>query len=219
MTADTTTFILLRHGETTANREHLLQGWYNAHGLDENGRAQAAFAAEYLKGVHFDAAYSSDLARAAETAETVLKFHPEVPLIRTEELREWHCGLYDGVSQVLLAREHPEVLQAFATEAGDPQMPNGESRLAFQRRIEAFFTRTARETPGKTVFVCTHGGALLRIFRMAAGVVNDLNRPPLPANAAVGVIKYLHGRGGWLLDQWNIHHYIPDGTTVDTLVV
>ncbi len=219
MEKETTKFILLRHGETSANKEHLLQGWYNACGLNENGRAQASYAAEYLKDCHIDKAYTSDLIRAVETVEIVMKYHPDVELNKTQELREWNCGIYDGTSQLMLAREHPEVLKVFSSEAGNIAMPGGESRMQFQKRIEEFFTRIALENIGKTILICTHGGTTQRIFRMAAGAVKDENRLPLPANASVGIIKYLHSLGGWQLDQWNIHHYIPQGTIVNTLVM
>ncbi len=214
-----TTFILLRHGETDANKAHLLQGWFNKYGLNANGRAQASYAAEYLRDFHIDAAYCSDLVRAAETMEIVLKYHPDVVLTKTQELREWNCGIYDGTDQTMLPKEHPEVLRVFSSEAGNLQLPNGENRMQFQKRIEDFCTRIALEHIGKTILLCTHGGTLQRIFRMAAGAVNDNNRLPLPANAAVGVIKYLHAQNGWQLDQWNIHHYIPEGTIVNTLVM
>lgn len=214
-----TKFILLRHGETDANKAHLLQGWFNEYGLNENGRAQASYAAEYLKDFHIDAAYCSDLIRAVETTEIVLKHHPCVALNRTQELREWNCGIYDGTDQNMLAKEHPEVLKVFSSEAGNLPMPNGEDRMGFQKRIEDFFNRIALENVGKSILICTHGGTLQRIFRMAAGAVNEKNRLPLPANAAVGIIKYLHGQGCWQLDQWNIHHYIPEGTIVNTLVM
>ncbi|MBQ7652713.1 MAG: histidine phosphatase family protein [Victivallales bacterium] len=214
-----TKFILLRHGETDANKSHLLQGWFDMYGLNANGRAQASYAAEYLKDFHIDVAYCSDLIRAVETAEIALSYHPNVVLNRTRELREWNCGIYDGTDQNLLAKDHPEVLKVFSSEKGNLPMPDGEDRMGFQKRIEDFFDRTALENIGKTVLICTHGGTMQRIFRMAAGAVNEKNRLPLPVNASVGIIKYLHGWGGWQLDQWNIHHYIPEGTIVNTLVM
>ena len=63
-----TCFILLRHGETEANKAGILQGWYESP-LDENGIRQVECAAEYLKERHIDAIYCSDLQRAIQTAE------------------------------------------------------------------------------------------------------------------------------------------------------
>ena len=44
-----TCFILLRHGETEANKAGILQGWYESP-LDENGIRQVECAAEYAAG-------------------------------------------------------------------------------------------------------------------------------------------------------------------------
>ena len=126
---------------------------------------------------------------------------------------------HDMTDQHMLAKEHPEVLKVFSSEAGNMQLPEGENRMQFQRRIESVCRRIALENLGRTVLVCTHGGTLQRIFRMAAGAVDERNRLPLPANAAVSLITYLHGQDGWLLEAWNIPHYIPEGTIVPTLVL
>ena len=60
-----TTLLLVRHGETDWNREGRWQGHSDTH-LNEVGREQAARLAAEVDGV--DAIYSSDLARARETA-------------------------------------------------------------------------------------------------------------------------------------------------------
>ena len=98
-------------------------------------------------------------------------------------------------------------------------MPGGETREVFQKRIEDFFTATARENPGKTFLVITHGGTMGRIFRMAAGLVSPNNRIPMPTNASVSSILYLPDKNGWWLTEWNINHYLSHLNIVKTLVL
>ena len=62
-----TTLLLIRHGETAWNREQIFRGVYDIP-LNENGRAQARHLAEALAKREIDAAYSSPLSRAQETA-------------------------------------------------------------------------------------------------------------------------------------------------------
>lgn len=48
--------------------------------------------AERLSGERIDRAFSSDLARAADTAKAIMAFHPGAPLEFTQELRESSLG-------------------------------------------------------------------------------------------------------------------------------
>src|ERR1700712_4846322 len=90
----TTTFYLIRHGETEWN----LNGRWQGHAdvpLNAVGRAQAQRLAEHLraKKMHFDALYSSDLQRAWETASAVgaaLGLTPQpLPALREIDVGSW----------------------------------------------------------------------------------------------------------------------------------
>lgn len=63
-----TQIYFLRHGQTNNNKEGRMQGRVDIP-LNEVGRAQARCAAQRLKGIGFDAVYSSPLSRAVETAQ------------------------------------------------------------------------------------------------------------------------------------------------------
>lgn len=62
---------MVRHGQTYLNKYRRMQGWTNAP-LTEKGIADGQAAGERLRHVHFDGVYSSDLARAAQTARYVM---------------------------------------------------------------------------------------------------------------------------------------------------
>ena len=63
--------VLVRHGETLANRDHLIDGQTDSV-LTELGKRQAVAAGNALKDVYFGLAVSSDLPRARSTAELLL---------------------------------------------------------------------------------------------------------------------------------------------------
>ncbi|CAB1423450.1 unnamed protein product [Pleuronectes platessa] len=64
---------LVRHGETRYNKEGLLQGQAIDAPLSEVGLQQAEAAGRYLKDVEFSNVFVSDLLRARQTAETIMK--------------------------------------------------------------------------------------------------------------------------------------------------
>ena len=63
-----TTFTVVRHGETAANRGNIIQGQTDVP-LSETGEEQARILGRRWKNRKFDAVYSSDLSRALRTAE------------------------------------------------------------------------------------------------------------------------------------------------------
>lgn len=56
---------LVRHGETDANRKHIIQGQMDTP-LNDRGVQQAETVARALRSIPFDTAYSSDLSRASK---------------------------------------------------------------------------------------------------------------------------------------------------------
>ena len=87
--------IITRHGETEENLQGILQG--HLHGtLSKNGIEQAKKVALRLKDEKIDIIYSSDLGRSADTTKEIAKFHPNIQLIFTKELREKDFGEFTG---------------------------------------------------------------------------------------------------------------------------
>ncbi len=89
-----TQIYFLRHGQTNNNKEGRMQGRVDIP-LNEVGRAQARCAAQRLKGIGFDAVYSSPLSRAVETAQIVTGLPVQVaerPLRRMWDDFLGNCG-------------------------------------------------------------------------------------------------------------------------------
>ena len=84
---DTVRVYIIRHGETEENRKKIIQGQLDTR-LNSEGERQADLAAKALKDVPFDICYSSDLQRAADTAERILVYHPGLEVRTKTALRE-----------------------------------------------------------------------------------------------------------------------------------
>lgn len=154
--------ILLRHGQSTYNLAHRFTGWADAP-LTTLGRAQAAQAGELLKkaGLFPQAAYSSCLLRARQTAQAALAYMPhKIPVQTDWRLNERHYGdLQDktrqeaahkyGLAAVLSWRQTffctpppaEDNAAAYKLLPHGVTPPNGESLQQAQQRALGFFTQ------------------------------------------------------------------------------
>jgi broad specificity phosphatase PhoE len=148
-----TRLLLVRHGETDWNADGRLQGQTDRP-LSDFGRTQARQLAEELAGEELEAIYSSDLARARETAE-ILAEHVGLPVLLDPDLREKDWGTWEGLTAV--ERDRVEFV--------------GESTEAHEKRILRALRRISESHPhGCCVLVVTHGGSMRRVQTAALGM-------------------------------------------------
>ena len=86
---------LIRHGETTANRDGIMQG-QSDFPLTDLGIHQANTVRAALKHINWNLAYSSDLTRAVDTARIILGDLDGIELRQRQEIREHHFGFREG---------------------------------------------------------------------------------------------------------------------------
>ena len=150
---------LIRHGETEQNISGYIQGQQPGV-LTERGKLQAQALAQRLKSERFDYAFSSDLARAVDTLKSVLKFHPDLQIIREPAIRERALGVYEGRPGQCY---HDEFIQSGLDRlAFKPE--GGESSLDLARRTGEFLQRMQKLPPESQVLICTHGGPITTIL-------------------------------------------------------
>jgi len=148
-----TTLLLVRHGETDWNAEGRLQGQTDRP-LSDYGRRQAKQLAEELEGEELEAIYSSDLARARETAEIVGR-KLGLPTVLDPDLREKDWGNWEGLTAV----------------ERDRVSFDGEATEAHQERILRALRRISERHSGEgRVLVVTHGGSMRRVQTAAMGM-------------------------------------------------
>jgi broad specificity phosphatase PhoE len=165
-----TTFYLIRHGETEANAGRVIQGQSNSL-LTEKGRQQAADLAQELKSVQFAAAYSSDLSRAKDTADILIKDR-DLKLVTDPGLRERNFGHYQGQPGHLLDDYFEQLYKKTDDEVFNWQFEDLESDAAVYQRFMAVMTEAAKDHPDQNVLVVTHGG-LMRIFLYKNGYADN----------------------------------------------
>lgn len=195
-----TTFTVIRHGETAANAENIIQGQTDVP-LNASGEEQARRLGRRWRGRRFDAVYSSDLSRALRTAELVL---PEQPPTPAPELREMDLGAWCGLTTAEVAERFPDEWAAFRSGSLSCRATGGESRRDVFRRMERFFADMAGRHAGGNVLAVTHGGVLRVFFLLVLGG-EDINIRLLPATTNTGICtaKFDLDTGLWRLLCWN----------------
>ena len=194
--------ILLRHGQTDYNVAGRMHGHLDSL-LTAVGHEQAAAAAPVLAALAPDLMISSDLRRAADTAE-VVGAACGLPVKFDARLRETHLGRWQGRTVAEIERDEPG---AIADWRSDPTWapPGGESRVAVVARSRPVGVAGGAVGAGgrpvvdeldaeladsgetsTTVLLVAHGGCI-------AGLVTGLLELPTPAWPSFGGLGNCRG--------------------------
>jgi 2,3-bisphosphoglycerate-dependent phosphoglycerate mutase len=189
------TLVLLRHGESTWNKENRFTGWTDVD-LSDRGRDEAREAGRLLKegGYSFDLAYTSVLKRAIRTLWIALDGIDQMwlPVIKSWRLNERHYGGLQGLNKAETAEKHgeaqvkiwrrsydipppplaPDDPRHAAREARyadlDPgQVPLTESLKDTVDRFLPYWHETIAPsiTSGKKVLIAAHGNSLRALVK------------------------------------------------------
>lgn len=158
--------ILVRHGQSQWNLENRFTGWVDVP-ITAKGASEARRAARELAGMKFDAAFTSELKRAQQTLDILLKETGQtgVPVSRDKALNERHYGDLQGLDKAETAKKYGDTQVHIWRRSFDVKPPGGESLKDTAARTLPYFN--ARILPlaqsGKTVLVAAHGNSLRAI--------------------------------------------------------
>jgi 2,3-bisphosphoglycerate-dependent phosphoglycerate mutase len=187
--------VLLRHGESTWNKENRFTGWTDVD-LSDKGREEAEAAGRLLKaeGYAFDLAFTSVLTRAIRTCWIALDELGElwIPVERSWRLNERHYGALQGLNKAETAARHGEAQVKIWRRAYDipppPLTPDDERHPSRDRRYadllpselpltESLKDTVARFLPywietiapairsGKQILIAAHGNSLRALVK------------------------------------------------------
>ena len=187
--------VLIRHGESTWNRENRFTGWTDVD-LNEKGLGEARAAGQLLKeeGYTFDRSFVSVLKRALRTNWMILDELDElwIPTERSWRLNERHYGSLQGLNkgetaakfgddQVLIWRRSYDVPPP-ALEKSDERFPGHDRRYNNVPESELPLTECLKDTVdrvlpywhseiapavkrGEKVLVTAHGNTLRALVK------------------------------------------------------
>lgn len=177
---------LVRHGQTMFNEKRVIQGWCDAP-LTDLGREQAARIGRYfaLRGITFDAAFTSTLTRTQQTIECIV----DMPYERIEGLREWGFGAFEG--------ERVSLMPAFPW--GDFFVPyGGEAQLDVRERVCTAMEEIMGRVQGERVLAISHGSAC-REFLTRWAPDRGYDHGHVPGNCSI--MRFVYEDGAFALQD------------------
>jgi broad specificity phosphatase PhoE len=180
--------ILVRHGESSGNRERIYATSPHDLPLTELGYRQAQQVAHRIAELFRpELVVTSAYHRASETAR-IIAGALGLPLQVEPNLHEREIGAHRG-----------RPYDSFLTEPDyDPLRPwawkpeGGESYEEVQARVAPVLDRLAAAHPRNDVIVVSHGGVMLCLWAYAAGGWDDAHAPP-----NCGMVLIEHGPQGY----------------------
>jgi len=167
---DRTRLVLVRHGQTAANRELRYIGSRDDE-LTEQGHYQAQQLASVLGTLPLTAIYCSPRRRTRDTAQPIAE-QCGLTITVVDELRENTFGLWEGMSRAEVlthSAEYAAQLHAWEADA-TVAPPGGESIAMMMERVAAFTTAACRQHPGETIALVSHVGPIKALIAVTLGV-------------------------------------------------
>ena len=190
-----TEILLIRHGETSWNAEHRLQGHLDI-ALNQTGIEQAALLATALQRDPPQIVIASDLQRARDTARP-LAAASSVELLIDSNLRERCFGAFEGLRYDEISTHFPQAYMDWQDRAIDARYPVGINeaetlREFFERAVTSVLGHAQRHA-GKKIAIVTHGGVLDCLYRFATGMALEKKRDFEIGNASINWFRWDQG--------------------------
>jgi glucosyl-3-phosphoglycerate phosphatase len=192
--------VLVRHGRTSWNKIGRAQGHADI-SLDAVGVRQAKTAAKRLARYEPAMIWSSDLARARETAEYVAAA-TDLELVLDKRLREFDVGVRQGLTFEEFQRQYPDLFAE--VESGQRVVvPGAENDTEVAERMAAVLREAADGLADHDTGILVGHGASLRTGMLAFfGLAERSEIIAGMANCAWAVLER-HRHRGWQIMDYN----------------
>lgn len=181
--------LLIRHGQSKGNAERRFGG-HTATPLSARGHKQAEATARILKSESITAIYSSDLARAMDTAKPLAKL-TGLMVNCTTAFRERDVGVMEGLTFEDAAQQHPEQYAALLRRDFEYVLMGGESYRQLLDRARQKLDEIIEEHRGGRIVVFSHTGTIciLALHLMGALDAPEL-KPVWISSGNCGITKF-----------------------------
>ncbi|MBE9120335.1 histidine phosphatase family protein [Tychonema sp. LEGE 07199] len=194
-----TRIILVRHGKSTYNLERRIQGRLDKSVLTEAGRSGAIQVGDILSTIAFDAAYTSPLKRAQETAEIILSRLTNPPQLQpTDKLMEIDLPLWEGMLRQDAIDQFPDAYQQWQKQPDkfSMKLPSAEGEvehfpvLAIFANARNFWKELFSRHREGTILVVGHNGINRALIATASEISPNYYQSIQQSNCGISVINF-----------------------------
>ncbi|MGV0026391.1 histidine phosphatase family protein [Phormidesmis priestleyi] len=195
----TTRVILVRHGESSYNVDRRVQGHCDLSLLTQTGESMAVQVASALRGISFDAVYSSPLQRAKQTADLILANLENAPTLQTtDDLKEISLPLWEGM---LFSEVESKFPDEYRDWLGQPHLlkmtvPSEQGAedffpvQAIYAQAQNFWQFVLPEHIGQTILVVAHSGINRSLINTAIGLPPEAYQQIQVSNCGISVLNF-----------------------------
>jgi broad specificity phosphatase PhoE len=181
--------LLIRHGQSQGNAERRFGG-HTATPLSTRGRRQAQATATSLKDEGLTAIYTSDLARAVETADVLAKL-TGLSAQPTSAFRERSVGVMEGLTFEHAAQQHPEQYAALLRRDFEHVLTGGESYRQLLDRARNKLDEIIAEHRGGKIAIVSHTGTIcILVLHLMGALDSPKLKPVWISSANCGVTRF-----------------------------
>ncbi len=215
---EATRIIAIRHGETAWNVDTRIQGQLDID-LNDIGHWQAKQVGQALREEPIAAIYSSDLRRAANTAQAIADAQQLRPrdsgpkVLLNRGLRERHFGHLQGKTWAEIEADWAEDAKLWRSRDPDWTPQGGESLTTLRARIAQCVDELAKQHTDQQIVLVAHGGVMDVLYRLATGQSTQSPRTWYLGNAAIN--RLLWTPQGMSLIGWGDVSHLPSEGPLD----
>jgi len=160
--------ILLRHGESEWNAKGIWTGLIDIP-LSEKGREESRRAADALKDIKLDIAYTSPLIRAKQTLDEIKRVlnYPKLEAIENKALNERDYGELTGKNKLEIKKKYGEEKFLQIRRGWNYPIQAGETLKDVYNRVVPYYKREIlpKLKEGENVLIVAHGNSLRALVK------------------------------------------------------
>ncbi len=168
--------VLVRHGISEYNAKGIWCGWDDP-SLTPEGFEQARNAGKELKDIHFDLAITSDLIRAKQTLDEVVKEinQQNIKIVEAPEVKERHYGIFTKKNKWQVKEEVGEAEFQKIRRSWDYQPKDGESLAQVNERFWNYYQKEVlpKLKEGKNILISSSGNSFRAFLKSLENLTEE----------------------------------------------